>query len=85
MKTREEAEEIQKLYDENPDTFQFPSPKRSGNGKGGIYFDKSRGKWKVMVKNKFLGRFDSKEKAETVLKEFKRSGELQETKGGCKI
>lgn len=75
LKTRGEAEEIQKLYNENPDTFQFQSPKRAGNGKGGIYFDKSRGKWQVMVKNKFLGRFDSKEKAEAVLKEYSKDPE----------
>lgn len=75
LKTKEEAEEIQKLYNENPDTFQFPSPKKVGNGKGGIYFDKSRGKWQVMVKNRFLGRFESKEKAETVLKEYLKDPE----------
>jgi len=76
LKTKEEADEIQKLYNENPDTFQFPSPKRAGNGKGsGIYVNKNRGKWMVMVKNKFLGRFDSKEKAEAILKEYSKDPE----------
>lgn len=75
LKTKEEAEEIQKVYNENPDTFQFPSPKRVGNGNGGIYFNKSRRKWQVMVKNIYLGRFDSKEKAETVLKEYLKDPE----------
>ena len=83
LKTKEEADEIQKMYNENPDTFQFPSPKRVGNGKGGVY--KNKGKWQVMVKNIYIGRFDSKERAETVLKEYLKDPEnFKKPKGDVK-
>ena len=72
-KTYEEALNIQIEYTNDPDNFMIPEPKRVSNGKGGIYYDKSRkNKWRVMThkngKNHYHGSFSSREEAENCLK-----------------
>ena len=72
--TKEIAIEQQRIYSENPDKYELPEPKRVGNGKGGIYFNKNKKRWCVQPfvdgKMGYIGSFKTKEEAETILKKY---------------
>ena len=72
--TKEEILEIQKEYTKDPDGYNIPQSKRMGNGKAsGVYLYKPRNKWVTNVENKYLGMYDTKEKAISVVKEYKEN------------
>lgn len=80
FKTYEEALELQKKYTEDPDNYEIPPRKRADNGKfSNVYFDKSRNKWSINIningKNKYLGRYETEEKAKDVLENYKKDPE----------
>lgn len=80
FKTYEEALKIQKKFTDNPDTYKIPPPKRTANGKSSnVYFDKSRNKWSINIyingKSKYLGRYETEEKAKDVLERYRKDPE----------
>jgi len=80
FKTYEEALEVQQKYTADPDNYEILQPKRVGNGKSSnVYFDKSRNKWSVNIyingKSKYLGRYETEEKAKYALENYKKEPE----------
>lgn len=66
-KTLEEALEVQTEFTKDPYNYEIPPSKRVANGKGKgmyIFYTKNRNKWTLMINNKYIGRYDSKEEAE---------------------
>jgi len=69
--TKEEAEEILKEYLKDPENFVKPGKIRRKKGTGGIRLDKRLNKWVVKgTGGKYLGVYETKEKAETVLEKY---------------
>ena len=76
-KTKEEANEILKQYTRDPENFVKPNApiqiNRRPKGSGSVYFIKSRNRWGVEFNRTKLGRFKTKEEAECILENYKRS------------
>ena len=73
-KIKEKVVDFQKEFTNNPNNYKIPSHKRLPNGIQ-LSFCKNRNKWILRLNKNFMGRYNTKQEAEDILKKYKEDPE----------